>query len=70
MEFTLLSDLKRHDINAVVQVCVMRKWNFHGISYNGPIQHVDMVLADEKVYQFHKDHSLINIPDFIIVQPL
>jgi hypothetical protein len=49
MEFTLLSDLKRHDINAVVQVCVMRKWNFHGISYNGPIQHVDMVLADEKV---------------------
>jgi hypothetical protein len=49
MEFTLLSDLKWHDVNDVVQVCVMRKWDFRGISDNGPIQHVDMVLADEKV---------------------
>jgi hypothetical protein len=28
MEFTPLSDLKHHDVNTVVQVCVMRKWDF------------------------------------------
>jgi hypothetical protein len=49
MEFALLSDLKRHDVNVVVRVCIMRKWDFLGISDNGPIQHVDMVLSDEKV---------------------
>jgi hypothetical protein len=49
MEFTLLSDLKRQDVNTVVRVCIMRKWDFRGISDNGLIQHVDMVLADEKV---------------------
>jgi hypothetical protein len=49
MEFTPLSDLRRHDVNTVVRICVIRKWDFHGISGNGPIQHVDLVLADEKV---------------------
>jgi hypothetical protein len=49
MKFTLLSDLKRHGVNVVVRVCIMRKWDFCSISDNGPIQHVDMVLADEKV---------------------
>jgi hypothetical protein len=49
MEFTPLSDLKHHDVNAIVWVCVMRKWDFLGLADNGPIQHVDMVLADEKV---------------------
>jgi hypothetical protein len=49
MEFTPLSDPKRHDVNALVRVCVMRKWDFRGLANNGPIQHVDMVLADEKV---------------------
>jgi hypothetical protein len=48
MEFTLLSDLKRHDVNVVVRVSVIRKWDFCGISDNGLIQHVDMVLADER----------------------
>jgi hypothetical protein len=49
MEFVPLSDLKRHDVNAVVWVCVIRKCDFRGLADNGPIQHVDMVLADEKV---------------------
>jgi hypothetical protein len=61
MEFTLFSDLKRHDINAVVRVSVIRKWDFRGISDNGLIQHVDMVLADEKVQQFCTSHSLITL---------
>jgi hypothetical protein len=49
MEFTPLSDLRRHDVNTTVHVCVIRKWDFHGISDNWPIQHVDLVLADENV---------------------
>jgi hypothetical protein len=39
----------------------MRKWDFRGISDNGPIQHPDMVLGDEKVKQVHTDHFLINV---------
>jgi hypothetical protein len=49
MEFTLLSELQRHDIHAVIRVSVIRKWDFRGISDIGPVQHVDMVLADEQV---------------------
>jgi len=48
MEFTLLSELQRHDIHAVIRVSVIRKWDFRGISDIGPVQHVDMVLADEQ----------------------
>jgi hypothetical protein len=70
MEFTLLSDLKRHDVNAVVQVSVIRKLDFRGISDNGPIQHVDMVLADKKVQQFCTAHSLIDILGSVEIQPL
>jgi hypothetical protein len=39
MDFTPLNELKKHDVNAVVQVCVMRKWDFRGLADNGPIQH-------------------------------
>jgi hypothetical protein len=52
MEFTLLSNLRRHDVNTAVRVHVVRKWNFQGLSDNGPVQHVDMVLADEEVCFF------------------
>jgi hypothetical protein len=65
MEITLLSDLKHHDVNIVVRVCVMRKWDFRGISDNGPIQHVDMVLADEMVQQLNIDYSLFHTFSFV-----
>jgi hypothetical protein len=49
MEFTPLLDLRHHDVNAAMHICVIRKWDFRGISDNGPAQHVDMVLADVNV---------------------
>jgi hypothetical protein len=49
MEFTPLLELQRHDIHAVIRVLVIRKWDFQGISDTSPVQHVDMVLADEQV---------------------
>jgi hypothetical protein len=55
MEFTPLSDLRRHDVNIVVRVCVVWKWDFRGMSDNGPTQHVDMVFTDEKVQFFVTD---------------
>jgi hypothetical protein len=64
MEFTPLSDIRCHDVNIVVWVCVIRKWDFCGISDNGPIQHVDMVLADEKVCSL--THTTIMHIEFII----
>jgi hypothetical protein len=48
MEFTPLSNLRCHDVNTAVWVCVVRKWDLRGLSDNGPVQHVDMVLADEQ----------------------
>jgi hypothetical protein len=36
MEFTPLSVLKRHDINVVVRVYVVRKWDFRGMADSGP----------------------------------
>jgi hypothetical protein len=55
MEFTPLLDLRRHDVNIVVRVCAIQKWDFRGLSDNGPIQHVDMVFANEKVQFFMTD---------------
>jgi hypothetical protein len=49
MQFVLLSELQRYDIHAVIQVLIIRKWDFRGMIDNGPVQHVDMVLADEQV---------------------
>jgi hypothetical protein len=52
MEFASLSNLKRNDVNSAVRVRVVRKWEFRGLSNNGPVQHVDMVLTDDEVWFF------------------
>jgi hypothetical protein len=49
MEFTPLSELQRHNVHAAIRVAVLKKWDYRGVSDNGPIQHVDMVFADEQV---------------------
>jgi hypothetical protein len=63
MEFTPLSELKRHDINVVVRVCVVTKWDFRGMADSGPIQHMDMVLADKKVCLVHSRQPLLLKPN-------
>jgi hypothetical protein len=52
MELTLLSNPRHHNVNAAVRFRVIRKWDFRGLSDNGLVQHVDMVLVDEKVCFF------------------
>jgi hypothetical protein len=52
VEFTPLLNLRCHDVNTVVRVRVVRKWDFRGLSDNGPIQHVYMALVDEEVCFF------------------
>jgi hypothetical protein len=49
MGFDLLPSLKVGNMCAVVCVRVSRKWEYRGGTDDGPIQHVDLVLVDEKV---------------------
>lgn len=44
-----LSKLKPKDYKATVHVRVVRKWNFTGRNEDGPILHVDLILADADV---------------------
>ena len=52
MVFTSLQHLNPYDRNDVIQVKVSRKWEFRGGKDNGPLQHIDMVLADHVVRKF------------------
>ncbi|CAN6331803.1 unnamed protein product [Urochloa humidicola] len=48
MEYTMLQDLHPKNRQSVIRVRVIRKWEFHGKNENDPIQHIDLVVADEK----------------------
>lgn len=48
MGFDLLPSLKVGNMRAVICVRVSRKWEYRGGTDDGPIQHVDLVLVDEK----------------------
>ncbi|CAL5025448.1 unnamed protein product [Urochloa decumbens] len=48
VDYTMLPDLRPRDRQSVIRVRVIRKWEFHGKNENDPIQHIDLVVADEK----------------------
>jgi hypothetical protein len=49
MAFDLLPNLRPRMWRATICVCVCRKWEYRGGTDDAPIQHVDLVLLDEKV---------------------
>lgn len=49
MAFSLLPVLRPGDWRATIRVPVCRKWEYRCGTDDGPIQHVDLVLVDEKV---------------------
>jgi hypothetical protein len=49
MAFDLLPTLRPRQWRATICVRVCRKWEYRGGTDDGPIQHVDLVLLDEKV---------------------
>lgn len=51
----MLSDLRPKDRQSVIRVRVIRKWEFHGKNEKDPIQHIDLVVADEKVNCFFQN---------------
>ncbi|CAN6240492.1 unnamed protein product [Urochloa humidicola] len=48
IKYTMLSNLRPKDRQSTICVRVIRKWEFHGKNENDPIQHIDLVVADEK----------------------
>jgi hypothetical protein len=49
MAFDLLPALHPRQWRATICVRICRKWEYRGGTDDGPIQHVDLVLLDEKV---------------------
>lgn len=49
MAFAALPSLRPRDWRATIRVRVCCKWEYHGGTDDGPIQHVDLVLVDEQV---------------------
>jgi hypothetical protein len=52
MAFDLLPALRPRQWRSTVCVRVCRKWEYRGGTDDGPIQHIDLVLVDEKVRAF------------------
>ncbi|RLN18739.1 hypothetical protein C2845_PM02G01820 [Panicum miliaceum] len=48
MAYTLLPQLHPREKFSIICVYVARKWEYRGPTDSGPVQHVDLVLADEK----------------------
>jgi hypothetical protein len=53
MLFTPVAELHPQSTNVVIRVCVIRKWEFRGATNDGPLQHINLVLADEQVLFAH-----------------
>jgi hypothetical protein len=49
MLFTPVAELHPQSTNVVIRVRVIRKWEFRGATNDGPLQHINLVLADEQV---------------------
>lgn len=49
MAFYFIPDLHPQNKFSEIRVSVVRKWEYRGQTDDGPIQHIDLVLADEKV---------------------
>jgi hypothetical protein len=59
MAFDMLPALRPRHWRATVYVRVCRKWEYRGGTDDGPIQHVDLVLLDEQVYNHVFDCSCV-----------
>lgn len=49
MAVKILTELSLQDKDVTVQVEVNRRWVFRGITDDGPVLHVDMILTDAMV---------------------
>jgi hypothetical protein len=49
MLFTHVKELDPQNMNVVIRVCVIRKWEFQGATNDGPLRHINLILADEQV---------------------
>ncbi|PWZ36818.1 hypothetical protein Zm00014a_015145 [Zea mays] len=55
MLFTLVAELHPQSTNAIIRVRVIRKWEFRGATNDGPLQHINLVLADEQGTPIHAE---------------
>jgi hypothetical protein len=47
MLFTPIAELDPRSTNVAIRVCIIRKWELRGATNDGPMRHVNLILADE-----------------------
>ncbi|KAL5652353.1 hypothetical protein ACJX0J_037811, partial [Zea mays] len=55
MLFTPITELNPQKINVVIRVRVIRKWEFRGATNDGPLRHINLILADEQGTAIHAE---------------
>ncbi|AQL07860.1 hypothetical protein ZEAMMB73_Zm00001d047872 [Zea mays] len=55
MLFTPVAELHPQSTNVVIRVRVIRKWEFRGATNDGPLQYINLVLADEQGTPIHAE---------------
>ncbi|PWZ19713.1 hypothetical protein Zm00014a_007472 [Zea mays] len=55
MLFTPITELNPQKINVVIRVRVIRKWEFRGATNDGPLRHINLILADEQGTTIHAE---------------
>ncbi|AQK81248.1 hypothetical protein ZEAMMB73_Zm00001d036525 [Zea mays] len=65
MLFTPIAELDPKSTNAAIRVCIIRKWEFRGATNDGPLRHVNLILADEQSYNVIINIDFISFPDVL-----
>lgn len=55
MLFTPIAELDLKSTNAAIRVRIIRKWEFRGATNDGPLRHVNLILADEQGTAIHAE---------------
>ncbi|AQK93245.1 hypothetical protein ZEAMMB73_Zm00001d010019 [Zea mays] len=63
MLFTPIEELDPRSTNVAIRVCIIRKWEFRGAINDGPLCHVNLILADKQGTTIHTEIQVALVAD-------